>query len=272
MLSRPDLRLPRRDVPSGGLGVPRRRVRLLALLACRNEVERLPGWLASVAPHVDGVIALDDGSTDGSAELLAERPEVLELIRVPPGRPAWDEVGNHRQLVAAALRQGGGWAIVLDADERVEVDFRARAERVIRRGSLLGFSAYAVKMRELWDSPHEYRVDGLWGNKGPPRLFRLREDHRFDTKPLHASKAPLQARTVRGTVPRADLVVYHLKMIHPGDREARRERYEQADPDARWQPGVGYAYLTDDRGLTLRRVPAERAFVDGQGPRAPTAG
>src|SRR3954447_3686462 len=137
-----------RPVPSWGL-TRRRSLRLVALLAWRDEMRFLPGFLANVAPHEDGIVALDDGASDGSAEFLAERPEVVELIRRPADRPAWDEAGNYRALVEAALRRGADWAVSLDADERVERDFRSRAERVIRRGELLGLSAYAVRLRDL---------------------------------------------------------------------------------------------------------------------------
>lgn len=246
-----------RLVPSWGLR-RRRSLRLVALLACRDEMCFLPGLMANVAPHVDGIVALDDGSSDGSAEFLAERPELLELIRRPRERPDWDEAGNYRALVEAALRQGADWAISLDADERVEREFRVRAERVIRRGEALGLSAYAVRLRDLWDSRDRYRADGLWAGKAPPRLFRLRDDHDFDDRPLHASKVPGQA----GRVPTADLLVYHLRMLTPEDRRARRERYERLDPEARWQPREGYAYLTDETGLVLRRVPRRRGFVE----------
>jgi hypothetical protein len=239
-----------------------RSLRLVALLACRNEMRFLPGFLANVGPHVDGIVALDDGSSDGSAELLADRPEVTELIRRPVDRPHWDEAGNYRALVEAALRHGADWALSLDADERVERDFRARAERVIRRGERLGRTAYAVRLRDLWDSPDRYRADGLWHSKAPQRLFRLRPDHAFDERPLHASKVPLQAHSNGGTVPRADLLVYHLRMISPEDRRARRERYERLDPEARWQPREGYAYLTDEAGIELRRVPGRRGWVE----------
>ena len=112
----------------------------------------LPGYLASLAPNVDGIVALDDGSTDGSHELLQSSPHVLEVVRVPPDRPRWDEVGNHRRLVQAALRHAPDWLVSVDADERVERDFRARAERVIHRGHRSGHSAYAVRLRELWGS------------------------------------------------------------------------------------------------------------------------
>jgi len=238
----------------------RRRVRLLALLAVRDEMRFLPGFFASVAAHVDGVVALDDGSADGSAEYLASRPEVVEVLRSPEAHRSWDEVGNYRRLVGAAMRHRPDWLVSLDADERLEVGFRGRAERVIARGGRLGWSAFAVRLLEVWDDPGHYRADGVWRRKCPPRLFRARADHAFDERPLHAGKAPLQGR-VWGTFPVADLLVYHLRMIRREDREARRRRYEVSDPVGRWQPGLGYAYLTDETGMRLRAVPRRRPYV-----------
>jgi glycosyl transferase family 2 len=249
-------------VPSAGVGNgSARRLRLLATLAVRDELRFLPGFFANVAPHVDGVVALDDGSHDGSCDFLASRPEVLEVIEIPADRDRWDEPGNHRLLVAAARRHGADWVLSLDADERLELRFRPRAERVIRRGSRLGLTAYAVRLRELWGAPDQVRVDGIWATKAPARLFRVQADDVFDDRPLHGSKAPLDAKRVRGQLPLADLEVYHLRMIDAAGRRARRERYERADPEARFQPGIGYAYLTDETGLKLRTISRRRRYA-----------
>ena len=248
-------------IPSWGLpGTGARRVRMVALIAVRNEMRHLPGFLRNITPQVDGIVALDDGSTDGSADTLASHHAVLELIRVPPDRPTWDEVGNHRALVSAAVRHGAEWILCIDADERVEREFRTRAERVIWRGGLFGLSAYAVQLRELWDDPGQYRCDGIWGAKARARLFRARADHEFDPATLHGQKAPMQASR-RGRFPGADLQIYHLGMLSRADRDARRRRYEIADPEHEWQE-IGYAYLTDPSGLKLRRIAPSRAFVD----------
>lgn len=256
------------EVPSGSPSMPLRRgVRLLALLAVRSQRGYLRDFVSNVAPQVDGIVALDDGSTDGTLEFLESRREVLEVLRVPTDRPYWDEMGNHRALVAAALRHGAEWLISLDADERLEHQFRERAERVIHRGGLLGYSAFCVHLRELWDSPEQYRVDGIWGTKAPARLFKALPDHVFDSRPLHGVKAPLQAR-IAGRFPIADLNVYHLAMVKPENRAARRRRYELLDPDARWQPRLGYAYLTDERGLTLQTIAPARGYVETARPGA----
>lgn len=249
-------------VPSGKLNPLERgirRVRLLAVTMVRNEARFLPGMLRNVGPQVDGIVALDDGSTDGSDRLLRESPQLVELLRNPPGRPGWDQPGNYRRVIAAALRHGAQWIIAVDADERLERDFRKRAERVICRGRLIGLKAFAVHFRELWNSPHQYRADGVWGRKSQPRLFKALPDHRFDDRPLHGARAPLQGK-VFGLFPLAGLILYHLRMVHREDREERRRRNEQLDPKARCQPRMGYSYLTDERGLELRAVPEERGY------------
>ena len=55
-------------------------------------------------------------------------------------------------------------------------------------------------------------------------------------------------------------MIYHLRMLEAADRAARRARYERLDPGATWQPDVGYAYLTDETGVRLRRVGARRGY------------
>lgn len=250
-------------LPSSSSSLLRRpRVRVLALLAVRDDLPYLPGWFENVGPQVDGVVALDDGSTDGSAEYLAGRPEVLELIRVPPDRAEWDEAGNYRRLVSAGDRHGADWLVSIDADERVERGFRERLEWTIARGRLVGIVALHVRLRELWGSPDHYRTDGIWGRKTRSRIFRARGGGELDSRPLHGTKVPLAyLRWPRAAL--ADLEFYHLRMLHPEDREARRRRYELADPQCLWQRGIGYGYLTDERLLELSPIDPERGY-DGR--------
>jgi hypothetical protein len=254
-------------LPSAGLR-RWRRTRILATVAVRDEMRFLPGTIENLAAQFDGIVALDDGSTDGSAEFLAAHPAVIELVRVPAGRPNWDEPGNHRRVIEAAVRHGAEWIYAADADERVERDFRVRAERVIARGRPLGLTAYGVRFREMW-TPKAYRCDGIWGRKAAARLFQVRPGMVLDDRALHVHKAPLDGMKPWLGYPIAALELYHLRMIDPANRAARRARYERLDPDRRWQP-IGYAYLTDERGLRLRRISAARGYEPAYGSRSPT--
>lgn len=240
-------------------GPRRRRPRLLALLACRDEMRFLPDWFANVRPLVDGVIALDDGSTDGSADFLARQPEVLRLIRLPPRADhVWDDALNHRRLVEAAWEHRPDWLIGLDADERLEQGFRDRAEAEIERARRLGQRALRVHVRELWDDPLQFRADGVWGTKSAARFFAARRDHQFHMQRLHCHWAPLNSR-VNGDFPQADLVLYHLRTLLPADRAARQARYERLDPDRRLQ-AIGYDYMTQTEGLRLERIAPDREY------------
>lgn len=235
--------------------------RLLCVITFRNEGRFLPGFLDNVAPQVDGILALDDGSTDGSADIVERHPAVLELLRIAPRDPhVWDERRNRRLLVDAAGRHGAQWVIGLDADERLERHFRQRADAEMERGDASGAQAYSMVIRELWDAPDQYRTDAVWGRKRTARLFRYRPDHAFNNRELHGQWAPENSRTAEGGWREADLILYHLRMVRADDRERRKQRYMTLDPDRRWQ-SIGYEYLTDDHGLELATFPPERDYT-----------
>lgn len=236
-----------------------REPRIIALIAFRDERRFLPGFLANVAPQVDGIVALDDGSTDGSGDIVAGHPAVLELLRRPPRSPhTWDEPGNRRLLVEAGRRHGADWLLGIDADERLERDFRRRALGEIQRLRWWPNPVMSVVIRELWGRPDRYRVDGIWGRKRRASFWKARDDHRFDTRALHGHWAPLNS-LVRGRCPGGDLIVYHLRMIEAADRRARQRRYEVLDRERKWQ-AIGYDYLTVEAGCVLEALPAGREY------------
>ena len=254
------------SAPPGGAAVPAspRRgaglTRLICVTPFRNERRYLPDFLANVAPQVDGIIALDDGSVDGSGAIVGAHPSVLEVIRIAPRQPhRWHELRNRRLLVDAAGRHGAEWVIALDADERLERGFRERMEQIIAAAGPGGPQAYAITFREMWDAPDQYRMDGVWGRKRSARLFRLRPDHDFGSRALHGHWAPENSRGPDGAFVLADLLVYHLRMIAAADRERRMRRYLALDPDRRWQ-AQGYEYLVDTTGLVVEPLPPGREY------------
>jgi hypothetical protein len=228
-------------------------------VSVRDEARFIPGLLENLAGQVDGIVALDDGSTDGSAAILRDHPLVVQLIRVPEGAQAELEDGrNHRALTEAAWEHGADWLLGIDADERVERDFRKRAEREIARAEADGQSAVWVRFNELWGAPDRVRVDGIWATKRKACLFRSDRRHRFDDRRVHANWASWPPE--RGDYPQADLNIYHLRMIDPEDRRRRVLRYRRIDPDNVWQE-MGYEYLLDESGIELRPLEPGREYV-----------
>jgi GT2 family glycosyltransferase/glycosyltransferase involved in cell wall biosynthesis len=240
----------------------RREPRIYALCAFHNEARYLPGLLENLRGEVDGLLALEDGSTDGSGDIVAGDTLTRRLIRVSQRADyVWIEPNNRQRLIEAAWETDADWLIAIDPDERLETGFRARALREIARANREGLRAFNVRMRELWNQGDTYRVDGIWGHKMVARFFRSSRDHEFDPRELHGHWGPLNGR-VNGHFPESDLILYHLRMIHEEDRRRRQERYIALDPNRKWQAG-GYEYLTDEFGILLERVPEERGYSPG---------
>jgi hypothetical protein len=89
---------------------------ILACLVLRNEVERVPWFLAEARRlGVDRFLAVDNGSDDGSLELLCEQPDVYVWQT-----PMSFNDGNFGSAWFEALLGGygvGHWVLMLDADE-----------------------------------------------------------------------------------------------------------------------------------------------------------
>jgi hypothetical protein len=234
----------------------RRKPKLIGLLLFRDEMRYLPGYFQNIAPHVDGLVALDDASTDGSSAFVASQPIVLDVItHTEDDRVDWSEGRQRRIIIEAALVHHPCWFIALDADERLERHFRTRAYRAIREAEREQIGVCAVRLRDLWDAPDTYRVDGIWGSKRIRRLFASSLDHKFDDAAKWHAKWAADARYTK-----PDLIIYHLRMIHRADRIARHEKFVRADPDGEWQ-SIGYDYFLDEDGLTLERLPRGRGYV-----------
>jgi hypothetical protein len=240
---------------------------LIALLQARNEQRFLPGWLENVGSCVDGIVALDDGSTDATADILRAHPKVLELLSNPPGRP-WDERGNQMALIQAGRRHGASWFLCIDADERLERAFQVRLPELLRQADAEGIHIYSLQLRDLWGDRHHYRCDGSWNTAARYRLFRNDPSHRrFDPRPLHRYWFPLElAANLDRCGRHTGLNLYHLRMIAPADRAARVARYQAIDPGGLYAREQKYGDLADEALLQRAEVPPERDFIPANDP------
>lgn len=134
--------------------------RLSALIVARNEQERLPDCLASVA-FADEVVVVLDRSTDASAEIAhAAGAKVIE--------GGWELEGERRNTGIDAC--SGDWILEVDADERVSPDL-AQAIR-----ATIGTSTHAWHQvpvdNYVGDRLIRHGWAGSFGTTSVPRLFR----------------------------------------------------------------------------------------------------
>ena len=227
-----------------------RKPSIILLVQFHNEIESLPGFFTSVLPHVDGIIGLNDGSSDGSADYFSAQPKVLTVIHRPIRSPhQWDEPANRQALINASRAYQPDWLLALDVDERLDKHFRRDANRAIRIANLFKKPVISLRLFELWDSASTYRVDGIWGEKRRNRLFRWTQDHQVSGVAFHGPWTSA-AHHPRTKVLKTGLRIYHLGMISEKARVKRVEKYRQLDPLNHYQ-SIGYEYLNDKKNLCL---------------------
>lgn len=205
----------------------------------------------------DAVVALDDGSTDDTAEILARSPLVATLLRNPrrTGYGGWNDAVNRNRLLRAAALLRPEWILSLDADERIDAGDGAALRRFLPTDALPGL-AHGLPchaMAEAGGVGDELRyVDQpllVW------RLFAFQPGQRFPDDRLPF--APVPVGTPRNAHLRTTIRIQYLAMVSDEHRRARFEKYRQADPDCRFWPDyspIHRAPAESDLRLWLNRL------------------
>ena len=206
------------------------RPRLVCLLPARNAAEDLPGYFESVARFADAVVALDDGSTDATGDLLRASP-LVELVLSNPRRETyrgWDDAANRNRLLQAAAELDPDWLISLDADERVAPDDADALRALVDRDALRGF-AYGFRVFRMTGDGTHYDQAGLWVYW----LFAHAPGQRFPSRRLHF--VPIPTSIPRKRWLRTTVRIQHLAGATEARRRARFEKYREADPENAFQ-------------------------------------
>jgi glycosyltransferase involved in cell wall biosynthesis len=225
-----------RDLFDGGADRP-----LLAVLLPVRDGERdLPGWLESVRRFADSVVALDDGSSDGTLEMLEAEPLVQVLLRHDrgdDGHAAWDDGANRRALVTAAAEIRPRWVMFLDADERLDPDDAAALRAWLASGETEDDRAYGFLVHRVTEDLASWDRAGLWAY----RLFAWRPGLELPAGRLHAVPVPVHIPAERYA--RTTVRIQHLGGATEERRRERYRKYREADPGGDWQ--TDYAVLLE---------------------------
>lgn len=101
--------------------LPRRRTRpdeVWAVFLVKNEADILEHTLRHAAEQgIDRLLVVDNGSTDGTRERVAELSASLPVILGDDREPAYYQSAKMTRLARWAASRGAGWVVPMDADE-----------------------------------------------------------------------------------------------------------------------------------------------------------
>ncbi|MBD1365374.1 glycosyltransferase family 2 protein [Mucilaginibacter sp. ZT4R22] len=199
------------------------RFQLIALLPVFNGATWLPVTLKNLASNVDAIIALDDGSTDKTLDLLRSCPKVIEII-VKTGKKLveWNDAQNRLELYLAAAKYEPSWVIAMDADEYFDDHFQWIKNDIDNIPNTIRALAF-----------HFDDVDNgvVIREKFRHKMFRYRTGYTFDNKRLHCRILPLEIAI-------DEVKLANVRIFHIADHETRQARfgkYLEADPNLKYQ-------------------------------------
>ncbi len=213
---------------------------LLAMLPVHNEAGRyLTAVLNRLSEFVDGIIILDDASTDETPELCRNHSGVIRYHRLAEPLFRTDEAALRRKLWEMTVELEPGWIIAIDADEVFESGI-SREIRLLtgeNRFDLVCFTIY-----HFWGDLINYRVDGLWDPALAKAtcLYRFQKNlvYHWPSRRLHCGRFPIECYQRPAGISRVRLL--HLGYVHQEDLFRKFQSYLTLDPQGQFCPAAHY--------------------------------
>ena len=208
------------------------RSKLVAMFGIKYDEELVPGLMTNLSGWVDDFAVVDD-----------RRKKEL-----------WRHEGEYRkELRKIAFDLEADWVLTTSPDERWEKDSGAIIRQLIDRHTTK--KIYEFNLREMF-TPHQYRIDGIWGKKKRLRLYPLKRDQTIAYRRIQCPSFPQDDDY---EVVSVDVNIYHLKMIEPRNRIIRARVFNTTDPDRDFQD-IGYNYLYNEDDIELEFIPEGREY------------
>jgi glycosyltransferase involved in cell wall biosynthesis len=132
-------------------------VKVIGVLPLKNEDWILEYTLACLSEFCDEIIALDDGSTDRSLDILKQCEKVVKIIANPPRSAKFrNEPKNWNRLTRAAIERGADWIFYTDADEMVSKNIIETLPSLVANAEV---GVYQFKKISPWRGLTHYRSE-----------------------------------------------------------------------------------------------------------------
>lgn len=203
---------------------------LLAMMVVRNEADRyLLPVLSHLAKYVDGMVFLDDASTDRTAEICQAQKKTFRYRRLTEPLFTTDESVLRTILWEMTVELEPTWILALDADELLETKIIKELPALANQKS---FDLVAFPIYHFWGDLFHYRVDHYWNPylSRTACLYRYQKDlsYHWPSRKLHCGRFPSE---VAG-VPRlsSPIRLFHLGYANKKEHHQKYHNYLSLDP------------------------------------------
>jgi hypothetical protein len=233
-------------------------MKLVALLPFKNEEWILPTYLSSVSPVVDEVVAIDDGSSDGSRRLL-ERAGVYVVDHGIVSETGYAHHSIRSRLVQIGRERGGTHFLCIDADEALTAPARAHLGDAVQ--ALSAGQKLTMQWLTLWKAPDLYRDDAsVWSGLFKDFAFADDGSLAHDAAFLHGvgrTPGPNDGALVRADPDRG--AVLHFQFVPWWRAQVKQAWYRCSElihaPRQAYDINCTYAITLDDPDAQTSRVP-----------------
>lgn len=215
---------------------------IICLLQVKNEALIINEALKYFSEQFDGIILLDDGSTDKTFE-IATSPKLLCKAQKKNISKGFNDLENRNLLLEMAFYFKSDWLIFLDADERLYHKYDNLKDISQRtQANVLEF-----KCVHLWDSAENYRVDLPEGSNGLMsrcRMFRHKGWMQiYSNREIYFTAVPFLKNTQS-----VQILILHYGLMDEVVRGRKYDLYRVQDKDGKKQ-GYKYEYLLDKQPI-----------------------
>lgn len=217
----------------------RKRHKKIVLCQAYNEEKLIEGFLTNMASYFDGIILLDDESTDRTWD-LAIHDKIL--LKVKKKRSGFNDLENRNILLDLSAFFQSEWFCFMDIDERFDERFTNFSEFENNK------EIHVVSFRAvyLWNNEQSYKGDIPSSNKGILTVYRMfrpiGHTHINTHKKLHFIATPYFTNTWQ-----SNILFKDYGSMKENDRIRKYERYIQEDQQK--DMSSGYDYLLNSENL-----------------------
>lgn len=195
----------------------------ILLVQTFNEAHRITHFLKKAEPIFDGIILLDDSSTDNTFELAQSEKLILKAQKE---RICFDDLSNRNILLDLVSFFNYEIAMFLDADEYLDARFN-NLSSYFSDNRL----AYLVPTVNLWNSEKMFNAEYPYSISGISLRYKMFRNFGhcqiLSSKRLHFHQVP----SVQNATIASEILVLHSGMLTDKMREQKFELYSKEDTE-----------------------------------------